>query len=73
MDKDKDEDKDIGGKLPQVAASGGEKREEILSLMNTENLKLDPSTALPSYPLLRMTFHKEGKGRILSRGCGGAD
>ena len=27
--------------------------------MNTENLRLDPSAALPSYPLLRMTFFKE--------------
>ena len=38
--------------MPQVAAGGGRKREnreEILPLMNTENLKLDPSTALPSY------------------------
>ena len=39
--------------------------------MNTENLKLDPSAALPSYRWLRMTFHKEGKGgklSLLSRG-----
>jgi len=28
-------------------------------LMNTENLKPDPSTALTSYPLLRMTFLSE--------------
>lgn len=29
MDSDKDKDKDIGGKLPQAAASCGEKREEV--------------------------------------------